>query len=109
MMRKVAGKKKFVFQQDEAPAHMANKMQVFLKKTLTFGPSQCGLPRAQTLTSWTTVCGGEWRVVHVRFSQNVEELKACITKNWANLDKGYIVRMVKSINKQVPTDLFRPY
>ena len=30
-MRKVAGKKKFVFQQDKAPAHMANKTQAFLK------------------------------------------------------------------------------
>ena len=31
-MRKAAGKKKFVFQQDRAPAHMANKTQAFLKK-----------------------------------------------------------------------------
>ena len=68
-MRKVAGKKKFVFQQNGAPTNMANKMQAFLKKTLTFGPSQCGLPRAQTLTPLTTVGGGKWRVVRVRLTE----------------------------------------
>ena len=71
-MRKVGGKK-FVFQQDWAPAHIASKTQVFFKKPLTFGPSKCGLPRAQTLTPWTTVCGGKWRVVHVRLSHRMSK------------------------------------
>ena len=86
-IRKVVGKKKFVFQQDGASACRPSS-----KKSLTFGPSQCSLPRAQTsnpldYSVW-------WRVESSACktqSQNVKELKACITKNWANLNKGYVV------------------
>ena len=76
-MKKMAGKKKFVFQQGGAPAHMANKTQVFLKKKLTFGPNQCGLPRVHTLTPWTTVCSGsgESRVVHVRLGHRMSSVR----------------------------------
>ena len=43
-MRKVAGVKKFVFQQDGAPAHMANKTLAFLKK-IDFWPLASPEPR----------------------------------------------------------------
>ena len=48
-MRKVAGKKKFVFQQDGAPARAANKTQVFLKQKIDFWPKSMWPPQSPDL------------------------------------------------------------
>ena len=48
-MRKVVGKKKFVFQQDRAPAHMTNKMQAFLEKKIDFWPKSMWPPQSLDL------------------------------------------------------------
>ena len=89
-MRKVAGKK-FVFQQDGAPTHTANKMQAFLKINIDFWPKLMWPPQSPNLNPldysvwwWVESSARKTRL------QNIEELKACITENWANLDKGYI-------------------
>ena len=67
-IRKAAGKKKFVFQQDGVPTHTANKTQAFLKKIDLWAKSMWP-PRVRTLTPWTTVCRDEWRVARVRLGR----------------------------------------
>ena len=95
-IRKVAGKKKFVFQLDGAPAHTANKTQPFLKK-IDFWPKSMWPPQCPDLNPLDYSVW--WRVESSACktqSQNVEELKARITENWANFDKGYVVDVCRT-------------
>ena len=91
-MRKIAGKTKFVFQQDGALAQTANMTQAFLEKKIDFWPKSMGPPQSPDLNPLDY--GVWWQVESSACktqSQNVKELKAHITENWANLDKGYVV------------------
>ena len=90
-MRKVADKKKFAFQQDRAPTHTANKMQAFFKK-IDFWPKSMWPPHSPNLNPldysvWWQVESSACKTQ----LQNIKELKAHITKNWANLNMGYVV------------------
>ena len=91
-MRKVAGKKKFVFQQDGASTHMANK-QAFLKKKFDFWPKSMWPPQSLDLNPQDYSVWWQVKSSACTQSQNVEELKACISENWAKLDKGYILNV----------------
>ena len=70
-MRKVA-RRNLVSSRMGAPPTQPTRCKPSSKK-LTFGPSQCGIPRARTLTHWTTVCDGKWRVVCVRLSHRMSQ------------------------------------
>ena len=59
---RVAGGCHYIFQQDGPPAHNAKKTQDWLKENVPeFWGRRSGLPAAQTVTPWTSICGGFWR------------------------------------------------
>ena len=82
----------YVWTQDGAPSHMAGKVQMFCKENFanfwdkTFWPPSSLDLNPLDYSIWSILEAKVGKTSH----RNVDELKACITKNWDMMSEDYI-------------------
>jgi hypothetical protein len=95
----------YVFQQDGAPAHTANRTQEWLAANMAnFWPKTIWPPSSPDLNPldysvWSVLESKACATPH----SNVEALKASIVRAWRSLSKEYIVSTCLSFRRRVET------
>ncbi len=103
---KKSGKSSYVFQQDGAPAHLANSVQQWMAENMKFWPEDFWPPQSLDLNPldvsiWLHV---ESKTFKVR-RPNVDTLKASVTKHWKNMKKEYVVNVCQSFHCRLKSRL----
>jgi transposase-like protein len=93
-LKKTYPKGNYVFQQDGAPAHTANKTQKWLADNMaSFWPKDVWPPSSPDLNPldfsvWSVVESKACKTSHA----NVDDLKASITKVWKAMTRAYLIK-----------------